>query len=182
MICLGRKSSWITEVESNGYSQSSYEVISLSLEKKDTGTCRSTPRNAIPQKSVTEGDLRNRWWPKAKMQGQCCLSGGAHISCEHSFLPPDRGSHPQDPSDQSIAQVRKFKTRGIENESLISTFSIFFSLSLYFSFPRAFALIKLSIDKNIRFKEHYLWISRQGLQSEHPPLALLLPVALLNGQ
>lgn len=131
MTCLGRKSSWITEVESNGYSWAFMRYFPCPLRKKKV-TCRSTPRNAIPQKSVREGDLGDRWWPKVKTQGQCCLSG----SCEYGFLPPDIGWHLQHPSDQSIAQVRKFKVRGIENKSLVCIFSIFFSLSLYFTFPR----------------------------------------------
>ena len=64
-----------------------------------------------------------------------------------------RGSLTQDPPDQSIAQVRKFKTMGVENESLISIFSNI-SSSLHFSFPRASTPMKLSVGKDIRFKQH----------------------------
>lgn len=44
------------------------------------------------------------------------------------------GSLPLDPSDQSRAQVRKFKTRGSENGSLISIFSSISYSS--FQFPK----------------------------------------------
>lgn len=63
------------------------------------------------------------------------------------FLQTD--SLPLDPSDQSRAQVRKFKTRGSENRSLISIFSNI-SSSLYFSFPRASTPMKPSVGKGIR--------------------------------